>query len=66
MGKNKKSLPNQVFVYICDYCGGIPVFAVVASIDEIPDDMAGEVVGTYSLDLMQKLSISRSLVAMKK
>lgn len=42
-----KKLPNVVYIYICDYDGEEPIYAVALTLAEIPSEHHGEVVGTY-------------------
>jgi hypothetical protein len=61
MPKATDKLPNTLFVYICDWVDGEPVFAAATDIKELPDDHNGKHVGVYELKQTKKLSIKREL-----
>lgn len=62
----KTVMPKTIYVYVCDYekrlgGDGDPIFAAAISLDDIPDDHSGEVVGTYALTRSSVFSVKREL-----
>jgi hypothetical protein len=54
-------LPKQLFVYLDDYNGGNPIFAVATKMDEIPEDHDSEQIGIYILNRQSKFTVTRKL-----
>lgn len=70
MSNKKKSkkvvMPKEVYVFVGYYekrygGPGNPVFAATTSLDDIPEEQKGNVIGVYSLKSVSTLSVKRKL-----
>lgn len=53
-------MPKHIYVYQCDIIDETPVYACVDSIDEIPEDEDGSLVGKYSLDDIRQFRVVKT------
>lgn len=58
--------PKQIYVYVCDYVDKEPIFSVAQALCDIPEDMDGESVASYSLGFVSKLSVKKTILSSKK
>lgn len=56
-----KKLPVEILVYQCDEVDGEPIYAVARNVEDIPEDAAGQKVGTYSLNRSDTFRVRREL-----
>lgn len=61
--QRKKGLPKKVFIYVCDYDekSGEPYYAVLTTVNDLPEDQEGEKVGEYSLEEVGVFRINRHI-----
>jgi hypothetical protein len=58
----KFTLPTQLHVFVFDHDeDGKPLYAVAETLDEIPEDHNGKVVGFYTICTERKFRIRREL-----
>ena len=60
----KTVMPKTIYVYVCDYekrlgGDGDPIFAAAISLDDIPEEHKGNLIGVYSLKSVSTLSVKR-------
>jgi hypothetical protein len=59
-------MSKTILVYVCDYDHvGRPIYAVADSIEDIPEDNGGALVGEYQLVKEHQIVIKRTLLALK-
>jgi hypothetical protein len=59
----KTTMPKMIFVYPCDWKDGKPIWAVVEKIEDIPEDMDGQSIGQYLLELARrKLRVRKDVI----
>jgi len=56
-----KKLPKELLVYVYDVADGQELYAVAESVDEIPEDIDGKIVGTYVLNYTATFKVRREL-----
>lgn len=64
-GQRKKGLPKKVFIYVCDYDNGEPIYCVSTTVDGIPEDSHGERIGSYSLERTGTFKVERFITNVK-
>ena len=53
--------PKEIYVYVCDYDDGKPLYAAVVDPELIGEDSSGEKVGIYSLKKTLTFNVKREL-----
>jgi hypothetical protein len=56
-----KKLPKELLVYVYDHADGEDLYAVARSVEEIPEDCDGELVGNYTLNRTSTFKVKREL-----
>jgi hypothetical protein len=56
-----RRLPKKILVYQCDEVDGVPIFAVAMRVEDIPEEAAGQRIGTYTLTDMGVFVVHRGL-----
>ena len=55
-------MPKKILLYVCDHENdGTPILAVATKLDDISEDMNGDVVGEYELVRTSRLEVKREL-----
>ena len=54
-------MPRTIYMYVCDYDRGLPIYAAAETIADIPEQEDGAIVGTYSLTETATFQITRTL-----
>lgn len=55
--------PSELFIYICDYDDGSPIYAAAATLDEIPEGEHGSLIGKYMFKGEANFFVRRELSA---
>ncbi len=53
--------PRRVLVYAFEYADGEPLLAVSSSVDDIPEDETGNLVGIYELKEVRSFVITKTV-----
>lgn len=62
MSKAKRNeFPGTVILYICDYDGVAPIFAVTTDAQDIPAEEAGSIVATYRIEKTHIFDVTKEL-----
>lgn len=59
----KSKMPNEILVYVFDHDqeNGKPLYAIADNVDDIPEDCAGQKVGSYVLNCTATFKVKREL-----